>query len=342
MSVVYSATHESLRTRHAVKVFDVPPCGNAALLRKKFLAEARILATLRHPNIVRVTDFGAGGRGRPYLVMDFIEGATLAERLSRSDAPSPDEATHIYRCLRSALACCHGKGIVHGDIKAENIIVGEDGNVFLSDFGIARILDFGLRKELSLSATSGVGNFGTAYTLAPECHKGASATPASDVYSFGVVMFKVVTGIWYEGSARLLGQLKSFAPEWEPLLRRMLAGDPRSRFPSAEALPENPSATCKGLGRLAASIAAVFASGGLLAGALFAFGGLRGGESEIRGKQPPPAGSTDGDMRIVSVPEGFDGVLLAPGEGAGGVRVVGLDGARVIYRKNGEVVVIRR
>lgn len=238
--MVYSAIHVSLKTRHAVKVFDVGNCANAAVLRGKFLAEARILATLRHPDIVRVTDYGTTDDGRPWLAMDFVEGETLAVRLAGANPLTQEETVGLYRDIRSALAHCHSRGIVHGDLKAENILLRSDGHAVLSDFGIARIVNPQVRERLELTGSCEAGGFGTAYALAPECRGGAPATPCSDVYSFGVLMFKVVTGIWFDGSERLFGNLKSFTPKWSALLGLMLQRDPSRRPATAIELPENP------------------------------------------------------------------------------------------------------
>ena len=240
MSVVYAVRHESLRSCHAVKVFDVPECANRDVLAGKFLAEARILADIRHPNIVRVTDFGTTKGGTPYLVMDRISGMTLAQRMAEPNPLAPDLVLRIYQELRSALAYCHGRGIVHGDVKAENILLDADGKSYLSDFGISRIVDDGVRQKLGVTNATIYGNLGTSYTLAPECREGRSATKASDVYAFGVLMFKLVTGIWYEGSARLLDQLCAYAPNWERVLRKMLARSPSDRYSNGMLLPEIP------------------------------------------------------------------------------------------------------
>ena len=238
MSVVFEAVHDMLKTRHAVKVLNVPPeSENGKTLAAKFLAEARILAALRHPGIVRVTDFGTLPDGRAYFVMDHIEGGSLAERLTTGEPPSPVAVRAWYAELRSALALCHRHGIVHGDIKPENVLVDGEGRLVLSDFGIARLTDRTFRAGLDLATSTLPGNFGTPYTLAPECRGGEKATSAADVYSFGVLLFKCLTGLWFEGSPRLLREIDAAFPEWSPLLRKMLAHKPSDRFVSAGDLP---------------------------------------------------------------------------------------------------------
>ena len=377
MSVVYSAVHDSLRTRHAVKVFDVPECANVDVLRGKFLAEARILATLRHPNIVRVTDYGTASDGRPWLAMDFVEGETLAIRLAGTNPPTPEEAAGLYRDIRSALAYCHLRGIVHGDLKAENILLRSDGHAVLSDFGIARIVNPKMRERLELTGSCEAGGFGTAYALAPECRGGAPATPCSDVYSFGVVMFKAVTGIWYEGSPRLIEQLKTFAPKWVNTLSRMLEPDPSKRPENADALPEDPagrdSSFCNGKVALVATTAVAFVlictfalMGGRHTYSDRLRGSLRSGDTSTAAALVPevvslPSGRismrtamnvrrlalppNDGFVEV-AVPEDFSGVLISADEVDGympdQIRVLPQPRMRVLYRGNKEVVIKRQ
>lgn len=239
MSVVYEAVHDMLKTRHAVKVLDVPADSeNGKTLAAKFLAEARILAALRHPGIVRVTDFGTLEDGRVYFVMDHVEGGSLAERLASGDPPSTSTVRAWYAELRSTLALCHRHGIVHGDIKPENVLVDGDERLVLSDFGIARLTDRAFRTGLDLATATLPGNFGTPYTLAPECRHGKKASPAADVYSFGVLLFKCLTGLWFEGSPRLLQEIDAAFPEWSLLLRKMLARETNERYASANELPD--------------------------------------------------------------------------------------------------------
>ena len=250
MSVVYVATRVVSAEMHslapvAVKVFDAPEGPHRTELAKKFMQEAKILAALDHPNLIKVFDCGIADDGRPWLAMELVEnshgGASLASRLSASKPLSTDEVAHIYSQLRAALAFCHGKGIVHGDVKAENVLIASDGTVKLSDFGIARVLQPDTRRAIGVSTVTLEGNLGTPYVRAPECRNGEKATTAADVYSFGVLLYKLVTGIWYEGSSRLLEQARAFAPDWAPVLKRMLASNPARRFSDAAALPESPT-----------------------------------------------------------------------------------------------------
>ena len=252
MSVVYAATRVASaetdsRASAAVKVFNAPEGPHRAELARKFMQEAKLLAALDHPNLIKVFDSGTTDDGRPWLAMELVASATgdvsLASRLNASKPISPDDVSRIYSQLRAALAYCHAQGIVHGDVKAENVLIASDGTVKLSDFGIARILQPDTRRAIGVSTVTLEGNLGTPYVRAPECRNGEKATAAADVYSFGVILYKLVTGIWYEGSERLLRHARSFAPDWAPVLTRMLAADPARRFADATVLPDAPWVT---------------------------------------------------------------------------------------------------
>ena len=370
MSVVYSAVHVSLKTRHAIKVFDVKACADASILRGKFLAEARILAALRHPNIMRVTDYGTTEDGCPWLAMDFMEGMTLAERLAESIPPTHIESLTLYHDIRAALSHCHSRGIVHGDIKAENILLYKDGHAVLSDFGISRVINAKIRTRLELTSSCEAGGFGTAYALAPECRAGSPATPCSDVYSFGVVMFKVITGIWYDGSERLLGHLKAFAPEWFKTLEWMLARDPMCRPATAKELPDDPLGGCR-LNRCT-KLAFTAAMACAFLGGLMAWAHLEPGSHDVHaaslqhvescvhmvlraGQKAVMSGAvhvgrlslSDVDNVVsIEIPCNFSGTLLTADEVDGvlqeQIRIVPQSGMRVIYRGNKEIVVKRQ
>lgn len=378
MGTVFKAVRPADGSPCAVKVFDVGEAANQAALAKKFLAEAKLATVLAHPNIVRVTDRGETDDGRPFLVMDFVgDGRSLADEIALNP-PAAERTLSLYQEIRSALACCHAHGIVHADLKAENVLLDTDGHAVLADFGIARVLDPLLRHDLSLTSSTLPANLGTPYALAPECTRGELATPASDVYALGVLLFKLTTGIWYEGSVRLLDELDKFAPEWSPLLRRMLAAEPSRRPANACELPDDPLVTPRR--RLRPVISAVAVS---LAAAIVATGAyLLTREApdaarpdprpattraeEIRGGYVPYAVLTPADTLVLTgavhfgtvvlpdtngfvhirAPRGFSGTLVSADHAEGSLysqfHVDREPDMRVIIRGNSEIIIKRQ
>ena len=192
MGEVYAATHVRLGSRHALKLFTRPAAG-ADDLRARFEQEGRLLARLRHPRVVRVTDFGADAAdGRPYIVLDLVTAPDGAVR-SLADLPAgaADEETiaRWHDDLREGLAYIHAQGIVHRDLKLENVLIGPDGHVVLTDFGISRVTDPGAGQASALAdpvrtlARLRDGQaplMGSIGYMAPELELGAPATPQSD------------------------------------------------------------------------------------------------------------------------------------------------------------------
>ena len=297
MSVVYRAVRKTGGAPVAVKVFDVPAGPHREELARKFVQETKLLSVLDHPNLIKVFDAGTTDDGRPWLAMELVEGfsdggsfrldsASLATRLCASKPIAPTDVVSIYSQLRAALAYCHGKGIVHGDVKAENVLIASDGTVKLSDFGIARILYPDTRLQIGISTVTLDGNLGTPYARAPECRRGEKATAAADVYSFGVLLYKLVTGIWYEGSERLLLQTQTFAPDWAPTLVKMLCEDPALRYANAAVLPAEPTAEARHRRRAHHALTAVLLAAAAL---LAAFAAWRLAATRRATETPPAA-----------------------------------------------------
>ena len=248
MGAVYEAEHVQLRVRRALKVL---ARGGTADLRDRFLAEGRLLARLDHPRLVRVHDLGVeADAGLVWFAMDLVLDATgrprTLEDLRRDGAVSEADAAGWFRDLCAALAYVHGMGVAHRDVKLENALVGPDGRVVLSDFGISRILDPDLRSAAGLSATATFAGpaslrplLGTLGYLAPEVKAGAPATPASDLYALGVLMFRLLTGLWYEPGTDALALLGPFELAWEDVLVPLLSEDPAARtLPAAPPVPK--------------------------------------------------------------------------------------------------------
>ena len=185
MAVVYLARDAELGRLVAVKVLADHVAGDESF-RARFLREARLAARLSHPNVVQVYDAGEED-GVPFIVMEYIPGATLADLLAaRGKLPAP-EAAEIARQAALGLEHAHAAGLVHRDVKPQNLLVRTDGVVKIADFGIARAAESSRLTQLGTI-------LGTAAYLSPEQALGGSVGPAADVYSLGAVLYEALTG----------------------------------------------------------------------------------------------------------------------------------------------------
>ena len=211
--------------------------------RERFESEARHAASLHHANIATVFDFGdeTGEDGRPFLVMELVDGRPLSDLLRPGQPMDPDRVRDLVRQAAEALAQAHAAGIVHRDVKPANLLVTPAGTVKVTDFGIARAADSG--------ALTGTGEvLGTPHYLAPEQAEGKVATPASDVYALGVVLFECLTGhrpfVADTPVATALAHVRTPVPDLPAhvpddlaaVTRRALSKDPDERYLDAAAL----------------------------------------------------------------------------------------------------------
>jgi eukaryotic-like serine/threonine-protein kinase len=185
MATVYLA-HDSVLDRPVALKVLAEQLADDEDFRERFLREARLAAKFVHPNVVQVYDVGEDERG-PYIVMEYVEGDTLADELRRRGRLPPDEVVAIGIQLCAALEAAHEAGLVHRDIKPQNILRRPSGQVKIADFGIARSLAATSHTELGTV-------LGTAAYLAPEQARGEQVTPAADIYSLGVVLYELLTG----------------------------------------------------------------------------------------------------------------------------------------------------
>jgi serine/threonine-protein kinase len=154
--------------------------------RPRFEREARAAAALAHPNIVQVFDYGED-EGRPYMVLEYLPGGTLAERLPEGKALNDDETRRVGTDVATGLAHAHENGVVHRDLKPGNVLFDSEGRAKVADFGIARIVG-------TDSLTDEGTVMGTAAYISPEQVAGGEPTPATDVYAFGVLLFRLLSG----------------------------------------------------------------------------------------------------------------------------------------------------
>ena len=191
MAIVYKAV--DLRTGHnvAVKVLR-PEYNEDREFISRFQREADAASKMTHHNIVNLLDVGMDGDNR-YLVVEYVQGKTLKAVIQERGKLSAPLACQIAIRILSALEHAHRNGIVHRDIKPQNILVHEDGHIKVADFGIARIAD-------SATLTRGDNVMGSVHYFSPEQARGEGATAASDIYSTGVVLYEMLTGrVPYDG-----------------------------------------------------------------------------------------------------------------------------------------------
>jgi serine/threonine protein kinase len=243
MATVFKAYHATLDRYVAIKVLHPAFKGDPQFF-ERFKREARIVANLEHPNIIPVYDFNEHN-GQPYLVMRFIEGDTLKPNLEGKPMP-PAEILRLMRPICQALAYAHKQGVLHRDIKPSNIMETREGNIFITDFGLARMVQTGTS---SLTQDMMVG---TPQYISPEQARGVGELDGrTDIYSLGVVLFEMFTGrVPFKADTPFatihdhiytpLPLPTSINPEIEPAIERLLlkalAKEPKARFATADEL----------------------------------------------------------------------------------------------------------
>jgi serine/threonine protein kinase len=241
MGTVWRGRDEVLGRTVALKKIGIAPGGITPDARRAE-REAKLAAKLNHANVVAVFDLveeTIDGQSHQWLVMEHVEGTDLSELVRQRGRLAPDEAARILAQVASALAAAHGSGIVHRDVKPSNILVAPDGQVKLSDFGIART-----SSDPSLTQT-GLVTGSPAY-LSPEVASGEQATPASDAWSWGATLFHALEGHPpYQIGDNLLGGLYRIVHEepprcevagWlAPALEATMTRDPAQRWPMSTA-----------------------------------------------------------------------------------------------------------
>ncbi|MEU5210296.1 protein kinase [Streptomyces sp. NPDC020742] len=207
MGEVWRAFDETLGRPVAVKL--LLPHDSDPTAPSRFRLEAQTAGRLSHPHVVAVLDFGEH-EDRLFLVMELVDGDSLADRLTVSGPLPAEHVAHIAAQAALGLAAAHRQGIVHRDIKPANLLLGADGTLKIGDFGIARFLD---DPGAALTATGQI--VGTSLYLAPERALGRTAGPASDVYSLGCVLYQLLTGrppFQADGALAVLRQHLDAAP----------------------------------------------------------------------------------------------------------------------------------
>ncbi|MEU6237626.1 protein kinase, partial [Kitasatospora sp. NPDC047058] len=262
MGAVWRADDRVLERQVAVKVLHAGLLEEGTFARR-FRREAQLLAAISHPGIVEVHDYGesggaaeggAEGERIAYIVMELVDGRPLDKVLAEDGPMPPERALGLLATALDALQAAHQQEIVHRDVKPSNLMLGADGRVTVTDFGIARAL-----VSTTLTATNVV--IGTALYMAPEQAGGGGVAPASDLYSLGVVCYELLTGTPpFTGESVVEVALKhvqqpapelpgQFPPAVREFVARALAKQPGDRFADAASMaaaarptPGNPEA----------------------------------------------------------------------------------------------------
>lgn len=241
MANVYKALCHRLNRYDAVKIMRDDTASNEEF-RKRFRAESQAVAMLSHPNIVSVYDVSHSD-DIEYIVMELIEGVTLKQYMEKVGALSPGETLEFSIQIARALAHAHDKGIIHRDIKPQNIMLLEDGRIKVADFGIAS-----LQSEIEPDSDETIGSV---HYIAPEQARGGAADARSDIYSLGIVMYEMLTAkLPYVGESAVEVAVKhmnaeAVAPrdivpdipeELEAITLKAMASDIDARYQSAQEL----------------------------------------------------------------------------------------------------------
>jgi serine/threonine-protein kinase len=242
MAVVFKAQDMMLSRPVAVKVLRDNYASDPQFL-ERFRREARAAAGLNHPHIVNVYDVGQEGQIY-YIVMEFIEGASLKDLITRNVTVSVPDAVRIAGEICDAIGYAHEKGLVHRDLKPQNILMTRDGRSKVTDFGIA--------KQVGDQTLTQAGyTLGTVQYFSPEQAKGQTATPQSDLYSIGIIIYEMLTGrIPFEGDNPVAIAIKhideappaprrfnpNIPPALEAIVMKAMSKNPNNRYASAAAL----------------------------------------------------------------------------------------------------------
>jgi len=236
MGIVYLATELRLDRQVALKVIRTELAGDDDF-RARFRSESRTAASVEHPRVVTV--FGAGERdGLLYVSMRYVPGRDLGQMVEADGPLSPDDAAPLIAQVADGLDAVHAAGLVHRDVKPHNVIVDEDGDAHLTDFGLAKAMG----ATTGLTATGQV--IGTVDYMAPEQIEARRVDARTDVYALGGVLYHAITGkVPYaerESSAKMWAHVNEAPPSagrrgnvLDPVIRRAMAKDPIDRYPSA-------------------------------------------------------------------------------------------------------------
>jgi serine/threonine protein kinase len=241
MATVYKAYQPSVDRYVAIKVLP-SQLAESREFATRFQQEARIIARLEHPHILPVFDYGESD-GVAYFVMRYMDAGTLKERMIEGRPLPLDDIDRLFTQLAGALSYAHSRGVVHRDLKPANVLIDSHDNVFLTDFGIAKLLESASPR---LTQTDAI--MGTPAYISPEQAQGQTVDQRSDIYSLGIILYEMVTGsVPFTAETPLAVLLKHISdplpppslvkpdirPAVEKVILKALAKDPRDRFATA-------------------------------------------------------------------------------------------------------------
>jgi formylglycine-generating enzyme required for sulfatase activity/tRNA A-37 threonylcarbamoyl transferase component Bud32 len=230
MAVVFRGRQLSLNRTIAIKILPKDLAKNKVFVQR-FATEATVLANLNHPNIISVIDRGCEGETY-FIVMEYVEGETLKDRLYREGKLAPDQVLQISEQVLAGLAYAHRRGVVHRDIKPGNIMINREEKVKIADFGLAHLA----KSQGGADATLDRHTMGTLKYMAPEQLTSArNVDERTDIYSFGVCLYELITGNLPLGVFKMPTEVDSTLDvRWDDIIQHSLREDANNRFASVD------------------------------------------------------------------------------------------------------------
>jgi serine/threonine-protein kinase len=254
MANVYRAVQPSIGREVAIKVLPAHFLQDPTFL-ERFMREVQVITQLQHPHILTVHDFGEQD-GLPYIVMAYMPGGTLADRIREAERGLPlDEVSFLVDQIAEALDFAHSEGIIHRDFKPSNVLLDRHGNTYLADFGIAKAIE-------ATAQLTGSGMVGTPAYMAPEMAERGGITPLIDVYALGVMLFQMLTsqppydaetpmGLLMAHMGKPIPDLREYRPglpdALQAIINRAMAKNPAARYQSPGELADDLRAAAEGL-----------------------------------------------------------------------------------------------
>ena len=229
MGAVYLAVQTALDRAVAIKLLPLEVSADPDFA-DRFVREARAMAKLSHPHIIAVHDFGKTGEGHLYIVMEYVDGASL-DAMIHGPGLAPAQALHIAAQVCEALAYAHAQGVVHRDIKPANVMVDQSGQAKVADFGLARLTD---PTAEHLGSTTAGTIMGTPDYMAPEQRKGMQVDHRADIYSLGVMLYEMLCGEVPRGVFAPPSRRVECDPRADQVITRAMQQEPRLRYQSTQ------------------------------------------------------------------------------------------------------------